>query len=66
MVMMVDIKLSDEQCKKLAKRILGGSFRMYGLGHFDIGVTELTEIIKIAFNEKNAEEKIEEYYEKIR
>lgn len=64
--MLMDIKLSDEQCKRLAKKILSGKFGMYGQGNFDIGVKELTEIIKIAFNENNAEEKIEEYYEKIR
>ncbi|WP_313232462.1 hypothetical protein [Tissierella praeacuta] len=64
--MMMNIKLSDEQCRKIAKKMLSGSFRMYGLGHFDIGVIELTEIMRIVFNEDNAEEKLEDYYEKIK
>jgi len=59
---MMNIKLSDEQCNKLAQKILGGKFGMYGQGNFDIGITEFTEILRIAFNENNAEEKIETYY----
>ncbi|GAA0122236.1 hypothetical protein [uncultured Clostridium sp.] len=63
--MMMNIKLSDEQCYEIAESILSGNFRMYGIGHFDIGIEEMAIIIKMAFNEDNPKKKIKEYYEKI-
>jgi len=66
MAMMMNIKLLDGQCHEIAQKLLSGSFRMDGRGDFGINVEELSEIIKIVFNENNAEAKIEEYYEKIR
>ncbi|MDU4727977.1 MULTISPECIES: hypothetical protein [Clostridium] len=61
----MNIKLTDEQCYDIAESIVSGNFRMYGLGHFDLGLDEMAQIIKIAFNESNAKERMLEYYEEI-
>lgn len=63
--MRIEIKLTDKQALKIAENIADGNFFIAGKGHFDLDIYQYAELIKIAFNENLAVEKLQEYHRKI-
>ena len=63
--MRINLKLTDKQAKELANKVYDSNFRVYGIGNFDVDCEEFADILKIAFNENKAIEKLDKYFNKI-
>lgn len=61
----VEIKLGNErinteekEAEEIAQAILESNFWMAGLGHFDLSFEQVSEVIKVALQSENQEERV--------